>query len=140
MTRFYTPEEYQSMTPQEVFDAVCDHLARQGRKSVRPDSIGMGINLCSLRGDGGAACAIGIFIPDYLYGREMEGEPGCLSLIPRLSYLVTHWTLLLRLQKCHDRSLDLDTLVHMLKEAAGDHGLDPGAIGRIRKWEVLHAR
>lgn len=56
------------MEPQEIFNRVAYHLARQGVKSVGPGGV-----CCQYRGEHGRKCAAGIFIPDALYDEEFEG-------------------------------------------------------------------
>lgn len=58
------------MTPQEIFDTVVRHLAKQGRPA-RTEAI------CAYRmdmGDGTVLqCAVGCLIPEHLYSLDMEG-------------------------------------------------------------------
>ena len=99
------------MTNQEIFDKVCEHLMKQGCKSIENDT-----GLCRYRGPNGLKCAAGIFIPDELYNRNrMEGfsfdnisslgevhrfhafTDAQLSFIAKLqgihdAWLVTHWS------------------------------------------------
>lgn len=60
---------------QETYDAVVDHLRKQGCKSMVPH---LGNQLpaqcCRYRGPGGTKCAAGALIPDDKYSPEMEGE------------------------------------------------------------------
>lgn len=55
------------MTRQEIFDKVAAHLIKQGCKSMNTE------HRCLYRGQDGARCAVGIFIPDDAYKPEMEG-------------------------------------------------------------------
>lgn len=55
-----------SKNRQRVYDEIITHLRKQGRKSTH-------VGMCAYRGDGGAKCAIGIFIPDEKYSPGIEG-------------------------------------------------------------------
>lgn len=49
------------LTHQEIYDQVCAHLAKQGRRSMIPIN---GKAICAYRGNGGTKCAVGALIPD----------------------------------------------------------------------------
>lgn len=55
----------------EQFDKVANHLIKQGKRSLALDGAGW---VCAYRGEGGAKCAIGVIIPDELYGEHLEGN------------------------------------------------------------------
>jgi hypothetical protein len=59
-------------SPQAVFDETVRHLARQGGPSLRRYD---GILTCMYRGTGGQKCAVGFWIPDEAYRRNMEKTP-----------------------------------------------------------------
>ncbi len=58
-------------TQQEIFDIAATHLLRQNSKSARHSSNSHSV-ACLYRGRGDLKCAIGIFIPDDLYDKDME--------------------------------------------------------------------
>lgn len=62
------------MTDQKIFDKVWDHfiLRKQPLSQVAPSIIN--IAACCYRGENGAKCAGGIFIPDDEYSSDMEGK------------------------------------------------------------------
>jgi hypothetical protein len=47
-------------------------MIEQGRPSLRPGPFE--VPLCAYRGENGAKCALGFFIPDELYSEEIEGK------------------------------------------------------------------
>lgn len=57
-----------SMTKQEVFNVVREHLLKQG---VRSENAAGSFRY---RGPNGLMCAVGVIIPDDLYHPEMEGR------------------------------------------------------------------
>lgn len=68
---------------QRVFDKALAHLRAQKKLS-------MGYIGCAYRGDEGAKCAIGIFIPDGKYSKSMEGKRvDCDVVFPALSKSVS---------------------------------------------------
>jgi hypothetical protein len=72
---------------------------------------------CAYRGDNGAKCAVGMFIPDELYKSEMEGLLDRLSeLEPRLKNVMPlDVDGLLSLQGSHDNSEPENTLADMIE-------------------------
>jgi hypothetical protein len=59
-----------SYTLQEAFDAMVNHLRRQGKPSQMV--IDDGRLVCAYRGDDGCACAVGALIPDDQYNPTLE--------------------------------------------------------------------
>lgn len=55
------------MNNQEIFDAVCEHLIKQGRPAMRK-------GCCAYRGDNGTRCAVGFLIEDDEYRDIFEGK------------------------------------------------------------------
>lgn len=55
------------MTPQEIFDTVCDHLATQKKRASKASGG------CYYRTEDGLKCAVGCLIPDALYDVRMDG-------------------------------------------------------------------
>lgn len=53
---------------QEVFDTVCKHLVKQGRRAVN-----LSHGQCKYRASNGDKCAVGVLIPDDRYRLDMEG-------------------------------------------------------------------
>jgi len=54
------------MNRQRIFNRVCKHLMKQGRRASQNDA-------CRLRADNGDRCAIGCLIPNSVYHSELEG-------------------------------------------------------------------
>lgn len=92
------------LSAQDIFDRVYNHfIVNRQPRSTRMEKIGVGeYEACRYRGDGGAKCAAGLFIPDDQYAEEIEGalcldikerlEPGCAENIEMLR----------ELQRAHD--------------------------------------
>ena len=101
------------MTEQEIFNTVCDHLMKQGRKSK-------GSWQYAYRGEGGAMCAVGCLISDDEYDEGMEGDVveqiyGRGDLPPRLE---PHVNFLAELQVIHDHEAVREWPTHLRKLAA----------------------
>jgi len=93
-----------TITNQEIFDKVWNHfVVNKGPASFNNES-----GMCKYRGDNGAKCAVGLFIPDEDYDPKIENYTAnadrVTSLLPftvndsKVSYL-------LELQRCHDRAV-----------------------------------
>lgn len=63
-----TQDQVSTMSAQQVFDTVVNHLRTQGRRAL-DDADGT----CMYRAPNGDKCAAGILIPDELYHPSMEG-------------------------------------------------------------------
>lgn len=141
------------MTPQEVFDTVCAHLAQQGRRSVDHKDDGDGYYFarprCAYRGLGGLKCAIGCLIPDEEYDPRMEGmnatdmlrymERGHKVACPNTYELLSeHTWLVLELQCAHDTSGQhgRQALQQELLHIAARHELDGNATHTITRWVI----
>ena len=57
------------MTKQEIFNTVCEHLIKQGARSITDDPCA-----CAYRSPTGLTCAIGCLIKDVCYTPELEGN------------------------------------------------------------------
>jgi len=93
------------LSPQEIFSHVWNHFVVERRP------FSAGLRRCYYRGLDGAACAVGLFIPDSEYYPEMEtlGGVGMICNNARLStstraFLKKHRTLFVGLQKAHDNA------------------------------------
>lgn len=128
------------MTEQEIFDAVCAHLARQQRPAV--DVVGAD-RMCVYHASDGCKCAVGCLIPDALYVPEIEGlslsdaavigEPELGQLLP---FIVDHGGLLNDLQVAHDTAENAVSLRRMLKVTAKARGLKADAADTVQAWTV----
>ena len=90
------------MTPQDIVDHTYTALVRQGGPSTLSDGI------CAFRGNRGRKCAIGWWIPDELYSKDMEvlglAKMGQLAELPVFK---EHNELLQNLQAAHDTAARL---------------------------------
>ena len=124
------------MTNQEVFDTVCEHLAKQGRRARD----GSPQNYCCYRAPDGAKCAVGCLIPDDLYEVEMDGSG--YSVAPLLDHFPKFRKLfegvdeylLMRLQIAHDRSENLSDLHVNLIDTAERLQLSADKVALIERW------
>lgn len=100
-------------TPQEIFDFVIAHLAKQGSQSANSEGV------CSYRGLNNTMCAIGCLIPDEFYDPSMEGANveelliNCEneeSLFYISDFLRPYDLLLFSLQQFHDNSGNWDAV------------------------------
>ena len=57
------------MTPQEIFDTVAEHLAKQGHPALSGYK-----GSCMYRNKNGESCAVGCLIPDEMYDPKMDEE------------------------------------------------------------------
>lgn len=109
------------MTKQEAFDRVWQWFAVEKRPLSASADLG-----CAYRGDDGARCAVGIFIPDAEYASSMEGQSFCIVVdrCPSLAALPSETQSLLEtLQDCHDTAENRSGLVRKLRELAAHEGL-----------------
>jgi hypothetical protein len=115
-------------TMQEEFNAVCEHLMKQGRRAVRRDKDG-NILGCAYRSTEGA-CAVGCRIPDELYDPRMEGwglgammsvcKEDNIKLPPELD---EYWHMFSALQAVHDTE-HVTEWPKCLKDVAERHQLE----------------
>lgn len=132
------------MTPQAIFDTVCDHLAKQ--KRMAQDNFGG----CQYRAPGGLKCAVGALIPDHLYDKGMDDTStrqdgyvygGSVSYVADgvragiyskdLRFIVDNVSLLDDLQKVHDAGANWSYRHAMgseLLEVAVKHNLDASKV------------
>ena len=59
------------MELQAIFNKAQNHFKTMGEPSMSPIDEG---SSCSYRGDGGAMCAVGVFIEDQYYSDSLEGN------------------------------------------------------------------
>ncbi|WP_298962281.1 hypothetical protein [uncultured Methylobacterium sp.] len=115
------------VTHQSVFEAVCEHLIRQGRPSIVLD------DECLYRGPDRTACAGGCLISDHLYKQEMEGqrmnERFIAAYLPEAGHVAP---MILSLQRVHDsqdlwldggEAFDLRELRAELRSVGTQYGL-----------------
>jgi hypothetical protein len=139
---------------QEILDVVAAHLMQQGVPALRSsipeawDDLNDGV--CAYLSPDGLRCAVGAFIPEELYRRDMEGQSaahvleacGLISEEERKSYAFddgSRLDLLTRLQRVHDEVMisasrkinpaDPDKVrrfwAERLRDVARDFGLNP---------------
>jgi hypothetical protein len=102
------------MTPQEIFNKVWHHMAKQRVRSMRGDA-------CVYRSTAGLACAVGCLLTDK-QAKTIDDLPfgsitGILSDYPQLipKRLRPHQRLLQELQEAHDSS---ETYGHFCQKAS----------------------
>jgi hypothetical protein len=137
----YKSYDITTMSHQQIFDTVCQHLAEQGGPALQYNS-DTERTFCSYRGDDGKQCAAGIFIPKNEYSEWMEhgypadwvfGDSG-LNLILENETL----QLLNALQNAHDSRESQEPLAEIrikLDKVAQAFDLKPDAIKAITKWD-----
>lgn len=114
-------EQLEELTPQQVFDAVCVHLAQQGERSKLSDTpAAPSFAGCLYRGPRGLRCAVGALIRDHEYDPITEGQPVSCAWLPER--LAPHTMLLFRLQRVHDTWATEDWPI-MLEQVARDYEL-----------------
>lgn len=95
-------DQTMSLTAQQIFDKVVNHLRQQGKQSYN-----YAMDFCAYRGLGETKCAIGCLIPDSEYTSDIEGK-SIDKLIyqsncpPSLKYVASYLNLLADLQGAHD--------------------------------------
>lgn len=116
-------------TPQQVFDKVVRHLAKQKRRSIDKNGF------CVYRGPHNRRCAIGCLIPNRLYRKSM-GSTGLSGAPAKAAGLTTEplVELGLFLQRAHDQSGDANGLKAALVSTAAAFGLDDKLVSTIKKW------
>lgn len=88
------------MNKQEIFDTVCEHAAKQGRKSIVEGS-------CKYRGPDGTKCFIGALIPDDKYYTSLENKvvgSSSVEKVLRSTDIEFDSIFLMDLQNIHDDS------------------------------------
>ena len=104
------------MTNQDVFDAVVEHLAIQGRQSLTA------AETCGYRGSGGDKCAVGVLIPDGIYEQDLEGEhvKKIIKNHPKIKKIFSGVSipLLMQLQQIHDDKNNWQSKSPFLTKAA----------------------
>jgi hypothetical protein len=116
-------------TMQQEFDAVVQHLYRQGRPSFEDDH-------CKYRTEDGLMCAVGCRIPNEMYKPEMDNSisTGLGDLLHMYDFpqeVFTYQEMFIRLQSIHDAwqpwevvdSYHFSDLVPQLKACAESFGL-----------------
>lgn len=114
------------MDAQEIFDTVCEHLAKQGRRAINAD------DGCKYRINDGRMCAVGCLLRDSEYYQDMEGRNvRAIALPPRLA---EHLNLLIDLQRAHDDSVTPQGIRDRLMETAAYINLNPYKVELIQSW------
>jgi hypothetical protein len=116
---------------QATFDKAAGHFATQKTRSVDSEDM-MGGSICSLRGELGRKCAIGIFIPDKDYRRSLEGDLESATKIA-LRHTSCSRSLLVGLQRTHDRSENWtpEAMPAVLRELAATQGLNADGLADL---------
>jgi hypothetical protein len=131
-----------TMTRQELFDAVCAHLAQQGRRSWGVSERFDDAEGCLYRGPDGLRCAVGALMPDAVYRPQWENAtPGALRDTGVIEATDDAMALLKGLQQANDShytdgddETPVEGLRRRLRAAAQRHGLDAGAVELITTW------
>jgi hypothetical protein len=118
------------MTPQQIYDKVCAHLAKQGHKAIGKRGG------CVYRAENGDKCAAGCLIPDERYDPEMEYNTisYVLGKYSMPKFMNKNTDLIEALQDCHDGSLGVDRLRKLLRDVAAEYSLNVGAEQAIKTW------
>lgn len=130
------------LTHQEIYDQVCAHLAKQGRRSMIPIN---GKAICAYRGNGGTKCAVGALIPDELYTAKLEGvriidDPVKVAVFGTRTPPLKTLQLLNILQSIHDeaslrgRYSTVELIRRRLAYTAKQYFLTVGAEEAITDW------
>ena len=117
------------MTPQEIFDTVCTHLAIQGHRAVDEKT-----NSCTYLTKTGDKCAFGCLIPESEYTDRFEGHDntGVFSITmgdiqyPTINSLYENNDLIGELQYAHDANyptVHFETIKERLEHIADDYSL-----------------
>lgn len=109
---------------QKIFDAVVEHLRRQGKRSKSQSGPS-----CLYRGPGGTACAVGALLTDK-EAASIEGNSVYDIALP--DRLLPHRMLLAELQLAHDRQRSAIALNEDLETIANTHHLK--FTNPIEKW------
>jgi len=115
---------------QEEFDAVCEHLVKQGQRAYDEE-----MGACLYRAPNGLQCAVGCRIPDEVYHPDME-EKGVDNLLTYFKDVLPpeikeYQYMFESLQHVHDTSTnwkDIDTLKGKLRYVAGVYDLKAPAV------------
>lgn len=114
-------------TAQEIFNAVAQHLKRQGKQAVSANGV------CQYRGPSGLKCAVGCLMTDDEAPGYGNGD-GVDTLLKRGELpdrLRHHIQLLRRLQNIHDRCLSPDEWPMRLRLVAIEFGLDHKIVSEL---------
>lgn len=126
-------EKVKSMTMQEAFDYIVNHMATQKGRCI-------GAFTCLYRSrDGAKACAIGCMVPDDV-ARTLDGLSlsavsddsawgAAKEYLPPLDR-----SFFQRMQSCHDGQHDAAALRGRLEKVAFDFGLDGSSVAGITEW------
>jgi len=118
------------MTPQQIYDKVCAHLAKQKHSATDKEGT------CLYRASNGDMCAAGCLIPDNLYFPGMEFKT-IVSLASEFrskipDFIVNNIDLVRTLQDCHDHSVDEIGIKNELLQTATRYRIFPGAEQAIK--------
>lgn len=128
------------MDAQEIFDTVARHLFKQGEQAIENGN-------CRYRTNKGLRCAVGVFISDQAYRREMDYEnvsgTGVTYLLRAFSDVIPDWfrdyeSLLSNLQNVHDNPEAWETNDDMkgqLRDVAKSFDLDASVLDELRFFE-----
>lgn len=110
-----------TITAQMAFDRVWQHFIVE----KNPYSYSGDRDTCMYRGENGAKCAFGIFIPDEQYRFDMEGKDayGVMNNYPEIAKLFSSSIqspdyFLPSLQNCHDNAVNYGNEFHIKMEIA----------------------
>lgn len=122
------------MDNQTIFDAVINHLVKQGVQSRSEEYVIGGAGKCAYRNGAGLSCAVGCLISDEDYRENMDSDDDTtigdvLNNHPHLpEYFYVHRDLLSDLQQLHDTfsefSLNDDLFVENVEQIGKDHNLN----------------
>ncbi len=124
------------MNRQEIYDKVCNHLARQKTRAKQG-------NACAYRTDDGRRCAVGCLVPRHVWKKEIgptRNNDSVDTLMKTSPWakknLGRNERLLQRLQIAHDRDIQsAGWLRDALANIAKRHRIKPGAEQYIRTWK-----
>jgi hypothetical protein len=120
-----TIKTLETFNAQEVFDFVATHLLKQNKKAESQQYI----NSCLYRTQDGLKCAVGCIIADDEYFYEMEGK-SVRTVLPNSTENI-HFTLLLELQKIHDKPKFTAYWNNDLHELANSLGLSTSSLNPL---------
>lgn len=125
-----------TITKQQAFDRAAARIWRQGGPSFSPAS-----GMCQYRGPNGRRCAVGEFLPNRSYRRELEGKGACTlardGLVPEISD-DAHCDFYTELQDCHDDCAPVRPrsffrhYERSMRGLARHHGLSAAILDRLK--------
>lgn len=114
-----------TLTNQEIFDKILNHLRKQGKASISDGG------KCMYRGDNGNSCAVGCLISDedYLESFDIPNDSDVTSMLKNLKFKqalinsgidITNdktMTLLIEMQSAHDTAVFRDYWLYQFNES-----------------------